>query len=382
MTDYGDQSLLTSLPNNEMVFNPFRFRKKSLSYYPFVAVSPRRRMLLHTVFWTLSLATIILFISFVKPFSEALLRGTAILCCLIMLLYGTRILVLRYYEKRRYGLWVALSILLVIFVASFRITFDLKILHSTAFKPGKINNFSTSLAIKLYTFFFLIGLIFIILASLYYIAKNRLSLEYHYFNLKLKHAEAQLSFLKAQVNPHFLFNTLNNIYAAAELKNASTPGMILQLSQLLRYITYNVQQKKINLVEEWEQVDNYVQLFCSKNPGLKHPIELKAEGQSDKIKIPPMLLLPLVENAIKYSDIHEQNNDSFLKIFLYCKAHQLEFIVVNTYSAYARPNDLNGGIGNQNIRQRLELEYPGQFTLHTEKESRFFTAILTIHFND
>lgn len=365
-----------------MILNPFHFKKENEVFYPFVTSSRRNRLILHTLFWIISCAVFMLLVSFIRSPGEALLRSVAIIICFMLVFYGSKVLVRRYYEKKRYDRWLLLTCSWVFVVAGFRVWIDLNIIKSALFRPGTILIFNSDKTLKLYLFYLLITLVLISLGSLYHIAKNRLSLEHHYFKLKIQHVETQLNFLKAQVNPHFLFNTLNNIYAAAELKNPNAPGMILQLSQLLRYITYTVQQKKINLTEEWEQVENYVKLFCSRNPEFKHPVELIAEGELENVKVPPMLLLPLVENAIKYSDIHEQIKDSFLKIHLISNPGQLQFNVSNTYCDDNHHHGANSGLGNQNLIHRLELEYPKKFTLHTEKEPRIFTANLTINYHD
>lgn len=382
MTANEKDSFLNYTQKSEVAFNPFHFRQEAISYYPFIAVSSRRRRWLHLIFWIMSGCICITFISFVKPLGEAVARGGIILLCILLVLYGARTLVRKYYEKKRYSRWLWLSCLLVFVVAAMRTSFDLFLFNSITFKQDVVHYSHTDKVIKLYAFFLFVGFIFISLGSFYYISKNRLLLEHHYIKLKLQQAETQLSFLKAQVNPHFLFNTLNNIYAATELKSPQAPGMILQLSQLLRYITYTVRQKRINLTEEWEQIENYAKLFCSRDPQGKYPVTLTAEGDLRAVMIPPMLLLPMVENAFKHSDIHEQAADAYLKICLHYREGQLQFVVTNTYNDNGRMPDAEGGIGNDNIRQRLLLEYPERHLLHTEKDKGLFTANLTLTLHD
>lgn len=168
--------------------------------------------------------------------------------------------------------------------------------------------------------------------------------------------QSELNFLRAQTNPHFLFNTLNNIYAAATLQHPRTADMVLRLSDLLRYVTYDGQAAQVPLEKEIAQIHAYLELFQLKS---EHPLNIRfqVENTAEGRLIEPVLLLPLVENALKHGDL-DTRPDAFLNINLQNASNRLLFRIENSFDPENRQKDETGGVGLNNVRQRLELNYP------------------------
>ncbi|MEL6867869.1 MAG: histidine kinase [Bacteroidota bacterium] len=168
--------------------------------------------------------------------------------------------------------------------------------------------------------------------------------------------EAQLIYLKSQINPHFLFNSLNNIYSLAVEKSDQTPKMILQLSTLLRYSIYESQKEQVPLRAELNQIEKYLDLFITSQEEPPN-IRLELKGEIDNWMIEPMILIPLVENCLKHGDFNT-NPNAFVAISLLAEKDHLWFKTHNSKNDADQQKDKTGGVGLQNIQKRLALKYP------------------------
>ncbi|MCA1760009.1 MAG: histidine kinase, partial [Bacteroidales bacterium] len=191
--------------------------------------------------------------------------------------------------------------------------------------------------------------------------------------LQLK--EQELHYLKMQIHPHFLFNTLNTIYGFALKQSTQTPEIILKLSNLLDYILYQVNKPKVSLKEEVLHIKEYIEL-----EKIRFKDSLKVIFVSDEIdeqlQISPMLLIPFVENAFKHGNLV----DGFLhiEIKVAVKNDNLAFSVRNTFLNDNEKENGKSGIGLENIRKRLELHYKGNYDLNIYTEGKWFVAELSI----
>ena len=182
--------------------------------------------------------------------------------------------------------------------------------------------------------------------------------------------EAELQFLRSQVNPHFLFNTLNNIYSLVYEQSPKAPPAMLQLSELMRYMLYE-KKEMVPLSKEWDYICNFITLQQLRFD-YECPVELKIEGDPSLYRIPPYLLIPFIENAFKHGDFRSDP----LKIHLKISEGSLLFITSNRVSIHNK--DESGGIGLDNVKRRLELLYPGKYEMETKTENGLFTARLLI----
>ncbi|MBK7939165.1 MAG: histidine kinase [Lewinellaceae bacterium] len=188
--------------------------------------------------------------------------------------------------------------------------------------------------------------------------------------------EAELKFLKSQINPHFLFNALNNIYTLTILKSDQAPGNLLKLSGMLRYMLYECKADRVPLQKEIEYLRHFIDLHLLKDSrGLN--VETDFDESRPKLSVAPMLLIPFVENAFKHSKIEDLVH-GWIKISLHTTDDHLLFRVQNSVPETAFSKDQAGGIGLKNVRRQLELLYPGRHELSIEPGPDTFSITLQI----
>ncbi|MBK7372769.1 MAG: sensor histidine kinase [Saprospiraceae bacterium] len=183
-----------------------------------------------------------------------------------------------------------------------------------------------------------------------------------------KKLETELQFLKSQTNPHFLFNTLNNIYALARKKSDATADAVMKLSKLLRFMLYESQKKYISISDEIQVLDDFIELEKIRY-GEKLQLNFKKSIDNESHPIAPLILLPFVENAFKHG-ASESRFDSFINIDLNLENSKLCFKIENSNSLdYATIKSEN--IGLNNIRRQLELLYPEHLLEIDNKNNTF-----------
>jgi two-component system, LytTR family, sensor kinase len=187
---------------------------------------------------------------------------------------------------------------------------------------------------------------------------------------------SELALLKAQINPHFFFNTLNNLYALALENSAKTPSTILILSNLMRYVIYDANAEKTFLPDEIKYIENYLALQKIR---LRHPekIEFKKEITFEKIMLPPLLLIVFIENAFKYS-ISTMAEESYIHLSLFSNEQQIKFTIQNNYDP-SQAAVSNTGIGLMNARKRLDLIYGKKYELVINDQSGVYSVALILH---
>ena len=189
-------------------------------------------------------------------------------------------------------------------------------------------------------------------------------------NEKLK---AELQLLKSQVSPHFLFNSLNNIYSLSVLKDENASIMIEKLSDILRYIIYEGRKKKVVLQREIELLENYIQLQLLRKLKNDKSIEYKITGDFSNKEIAPLLLINTIENCFKHSNV-ETNENGFLKINISVVDNNLNVHTQNTFASNKRKK----GIGMKNLKGQLKYHYPNTHTLNVDNKNSVFDFKLKI----
>jgi len=206
---------------------------------------------------------------------------------------------------------------------------------------------------------------------------------YNYTRLKasaqqllIEKQTAELNYLKSQTNPHFLFNTLNNIYSLARDKSDLAPESILRLSKILRYMLYEAGGPFIAIEQELKIIGDYIAL-----EKLRYDDSLRVNYSNDiedmKQAIPPLLLIPLVENAFKHG-VSETRNQPFVDIHLSVNKRQLTFFVKNSTEEFPENAKVKENIGLSNLRRQLELLYT-EYNLSVNYSESGFTATLKIN---
>ena len=265
------------------------------------------------------------------------------------------------------GVFVATTILMIE-VVGFVFYFNLE------FK--KMPALTTNPAVILVCIFFIVILAsgLKILKSNYKSLDEKKTLENKFLQTKLELKEQELKFLKMQIHPHFLFNSLNTIYGFAIAKADEAPEMILKLSNLLDYILYQVEKPKVLLIEEVNHLEDYISLEKMRfHDTLK--VNFSKDKLNDSLQIPPMLLIPFVENSFKHGVIIDGvlNVDIRLKTANNCLFFEIE-------NSSKRKEETNTGIGLPNIRKRLEMLYPGKYQLEIIENNDTFKVHLKIEF--
>ncbi|MCB0630567.1 MAG: histidine kinase [Saprospiraceae bacterium] len=188
--------------------------------------------------------------------------------------------------------------------------------------------------------------------------------------LVIQNQRAELTFLRSQLNPHFLFNTLNNIYSLVYRKSDAATKSIEKLTAILRYALYE-QSQKVPLKEEINSLQNFIELERIRYD-YKLDLNFSIDGDDRNVLVPPFLLIPFIENVFKHGDLRKP-----ICIRLEIRGRELCFEVKNAVKT--QHNAEKGGIGLENIRRRLELLYPGQYELQVEDQDGTFTIFLKLN---
>lgn len=219
------------------------------------------------------------------------------------------------------------------------------------------------------------NLFIVLFVGLLRFASDWLELDSRRRELETEKLSAELIFLKAQVNPHFFFNTLNNLYYLATIKSDITPQVISKLSEVMRYMIYDSNHEKVELVKEIEYMQHYIGLERLRlQEGV--PLEFEVAGRTD-ILITPLILIAFLENAFKHG-VGNGNDQSWIKARLKVDEARLTFRIGNSKPGSATIPTEGEGIGLKNVKRRLELSYPGSYTLDIEDLEDCFFVDLTI----
>ncbi len=189
--------------------------------------------------------------------------------------------------------------------------------------------------------------------------------------------EAEMKFLKSQINPHFLFNALNNIYALVVLKSDVAPDHLLKLSNMLRYMLYDCKADRVPLAKEIEYIRNYIDLKMLKDSrGMNVNVHL--DDSRPDLLVAPLLFIPFIENAFKHSRI-EDLTKGWIRIRLETAPEKITLHVDNSVPPNEETKDKVGGIGLENVARQLTLAYPDRHSLQIDKSDDRFSVHLSIH---
>ena len=188
--------------------------------------------------------------------------------------------------------------------------------------------------------------------------------------------ETELKLLKSQIHPHFLFNTLNNIYALALQKSDQAPDAIIKLSELLDYLIYHGENEQVPLLKEIELIDHYIELEKLRY-GDRLQASFKKTGDPDKVTIAPVMLLPFVENAFKHG-ISQSRKNVWLKIHLEISDRSINFHIENSKPGITAKVSTPGGIGLENLKRRLAILYENRYSLEILDKEDIYSVRLNL----
>ncbi len=199
----------------------------------------------------------------------------------------------------------------------------------------------------------------------------------HISRLEKEKAEAELKALKTQVDPHFLFNSLNNLYSFSLEGSPKVPEAILRLADCMRYMLYDCNASRVALEKELEYIRNYIELQRLRL-GEGARVDMVVEGDPEDIDVPPLLFIPFVENAFKHG-LKQEEESAFIRILFRLGG---EGIFFNSENDMARPDEQlperKGGIGLDNVRKRLKLLYPEAHELIVHENGKVFSVTMKI----
>lgn len=233
---------------------------------------------------------------------------------------------------------------------------------------GRTFNFFRSSAYNIFAFLFTIAISVTYKTVLDKIKSDKLMTE-----KQNEHLKTELSFLRSQISPHFLFNVMNNIVALVRLKSEELEPTVMKLSALMQYMLYETDEEKVLLKSEAEYLQSYIDLQKQRF-GPELTVNASFDAKEDWHAIEPMLLIPFVENAFKHGTGLLQNPE--IDVHLSVLNNHLNFLVKNKYEERTAIKDKTSGIGLANVIRRLELLYPDKHTITIHKKEDWFTVDL------
>ncbi len=321
------------------------------------------RTVLHVLFWTCLFIAMVLLETGSTPIPKRVLGVSAFLLFIAAATYANFFLLNRCFNRRRYAAYVGG---LVVTLGTFG--FLLNYVISLIFKGHSY------LASQIFSLTFFVAFT----TALHYAragVRQRLQLQ----EISAKQLQTELALLKAQINPHFLFNTLNNLYAMAlRQEDQATAQGIAKLSHLMRYVIYDSNVDRIELTREVEQIRSFIELQklrFSEEDDIR--IEFETDGDVDRYAIAPMLLLPFVENAFKHGI--RLSSPSRVSLRLAVNNGTIRFSVENSvHDAAVRSAETDSALGLRNVKRRLELIYPGSHSLSTSESEGTYRVVLDL----
>lgn len=200
--------------------------------------------------------------------------------------------------------------------------------------------------------------------------------------LETQTMQSELRFLKSQINPHFLFNTLNSLYALTLKKSDLAPDIVLKLSEMMRYMLYECNERSVDLSKEVNYIQNYLELERLRQ-GSHIDIRFIVEGNISDQKIAPLMFIPFIENCFKHGLGHHLTK-GFVHIRLKVSDNEVDLFIENS-KAESMPKPLHprsGGIGLVNVRRRLDLLYPGRYSLEIDDNPKTYAVHLKLTLGD
>ena len=333
----------------------------------------RRTFLYHLFFWV---AIYLLWIAVFHSYSVSLTKTMTIEFCYLIFITAdyyaiSNFIVPRFLLRKKYALFASAIIIVIAFSAWLRTLLALQMnLHF--FKPPQVADFAT-----LYLNSIVNISLWVLLVTIGKMLIDRIQTQQQVELLEKERVKNELDYLKAQINPHALFNSLNTIYGHIDKNNQAARNILLQFSELLRYQIYDCAAENVSVEKEMEYVKNYV-AFQRLRKDEKLIVNLDIGAIQPGLRIAPLLLVVLIENAFKFaSNFSEKENKILIKI--YTKDDALHCSISNTKEAQpAYADKASNGIGIANLKRRLELLHPEKYKLTTNIENEFYETNLIL----
>lgn len=280
----------------------------------------------------------------------------------------TKFLFPRFHKKGRKYFWIS-SIVFVTFAIIFTCV-DHYLMPD--FRTNIPNQPPTIVLFMRYIFS--LGFVFFVATSLSLMEQTNKLMKSEKLLIEEKLA-TELKLLKAQINPHFIFNALNNIYSLTYMQSKNAPESVLKLSEMLRYVFYDCNKDRVPVSSELKYIENFI-AFQQMKSEFAQNIKIESAVNGANIEIAPMLFIPFIENAFKYSRI-EENESAFINIRIEHEHNKLHFNIKNTFPENNKPAP-GSGMGIKNVKHRLDIIYPHTHKLHIEEKTNNYSVDLTL----
>ncbi len=319
----------------------------------------------HGLFWmAMYLDEFLSIFGLTEPISESWTFFLGLLLDVVMVYFNLYYVIPRFFQRSKMATYVSLTLLTLML--------NVVILTAVSYSPNEdytlfYDIFSTTLVTS-----GLLGIaIAIKVSKISYLRQQRLN------DLQQLQLNTELNYLKKQVNPHFLFNVLNNMYVQSRETPKEVPETIMKLSELMRYQTYDAAKEQVSLKQEINFIEKYLDLEKMRREFLH--IEVEKEGDFNNVAVPPMLFLPFVENACKHSTLTTGESEH-IRIKWKHNIPKLVFTIENTIgNRRGHINDAQySGFGLENIKKRIELLYPDKHELSIKEEGGFYKVKLVV----
>ena len=350
-------------------------KRRTLSALPTANLDLLERLYKNGVIWA------VLFIIFlaVHPNGNYLFRALSSLCfvglVILLVTFINKVLIDLMLKQRRLVLFILLSILTLPVWAAISAFVDACFVHWIFKLPfSQIFVFPNTLVVYMVRLIWFIA-IYAVTVIFYYQRKENED-KIIADRLKSEKLDMELRYLKSQINPHFLFNALNNIYSMVYTHDDNAADGVLKLSEMLRYVLVDCQAETIPLSKEIKYIENFIDFQMMRMAG-QRDVVLELDIEKEDYMIAPMLLQPIIENCFKYSRL-ETHPEGHVRISITQKGNSFRFESENTIAPNAMPVIGNGGevkksgIGQKNVQQRLMLHYGEDYVFDIEQDKETY----------
>ncbi len=281
--------------------------------------------------------------------------------------FNAYVLVPYFIHKKKYWQFVIAQLATFLTILA-----EVYLLSVVLFKRTNFESRTVFFNLLIYLFFFALG-------TTYQLIKDKIQSDALAQERQNEMLKTELSLLRSQVNPHFMFNVLNNMVALARKQSDLLEPSLLKLSSLMRYMLYEADEEKVSIEKEMDYLQSYIDLQQQRF-GKKVQVKVHMHTMDNHYQLEPMLLIPFVENAFKHGT--GMIEDAQIDIDLEAEKNQLQFTVSNKYNpASVEIKDKTAGIGLANVKRRLNLLYGSNHTLSVTKNNNWFVVSLKINLN-
>lgn len=335
---------------------------------PKVSIS---RLWLHGTIWMIFLVLLVLMDN--NPYSLGLSflnNGSRLMLYGLLIYFNFNYLIPRYLNTNKLAIYFGSLVVLALIATPLGTLVQYFLLSSYPQLQGNIQSQQGPL--------FLVSMMFLIFSTSGKIIVDWFKQQQTMRDLETQNMQSELKFLKTQINPHFLFNTLNSLYALTLKKSEQAPEIVVKLSEMMRYMLYECNERRVPLEKEVKYIQNYLDLEALRQSNLVD-IDFKVKGDISKHKIAPLVFIPFLENSFKHG-VNHQLSDAYVYATLAVEGDELDFKIENSRSTGLQnlgPKP-QGGIGLINVRRRLELIYPGHHSIDIEDQPHTYTVHLKL----